>query len=209
MRQVRDEREQAVVRVGPDRGRDALRAPTSLWRRSNRTPLVNSVGVRYHVAPSNRSGAGVQDPRRLRPRERVAADEPLVERGGDDRALGRADIGDRAAGGGGRQDLTDGPWQRTDGHCHEGHLRPATACASEPAPMSTAPRSSAARTTAGSLSQPLTSAPARSRAASATDPPIRPRPSDAQTAAYAASPHRGGEVVEDRDGRRPSRCSHR
>ena len=52
-------------------------------------PLVRSVGVRYQVAPSNRSAARVLDARRLGARERMAADEPLevrVRRARDARA---------------------------------------------------------------------------------------------------------------------------
>ena len=59
-------------------------------------------------------GAGVLDARRLGAGERMAADEARVGDGGDDRPLGRADVGHDAARAGVRQRLAHGARQRAD-----------------------------------------------------------------------------------------------
>ena len=181
VRQMRDERQHAVVRVGLDRRRPRTeRGHRAGGGARSRTPLVGSVGVRYQVAPVEQVGPGVMIPAVSAPASGWPPTNRWSSVAGDDRALGRADVGDDAAGRGGRQDLTDGPRQCTDRHCHESHAPPPRPPRrASPRRSSTAPRSSAAATAAGSASQPLTAAPARSRAASATEPPIRPRPTTA------------------------------
>ena len=53
-------------------------------------------GVRYQVAPSNRSARACSTPAVSAPGQRMAADEPLVGPGGRQQALGRADVADHA-----------------------------------------------------------------------------------------------------------------
>ncbi len=121
--------------------------------------------------------ARVLDAGRLRARQRVAADEARVARGVDDRALGRADVGDDAR----CAAPARGPWPR----CRPAR-RPGTATKTASAPSSASPRSRwalwiAPRATASSArgSNPRTVAPRRERAARPTDPPMSPTPTTA------------------------------
>ena len=121
--------------------------------------------------------AGVLDPGVLGPGQRMAADEARVGVGGRDRALGRADVGDHAVGPAAASDLGDQPGQRADRRGDEHRLGPVDRVGElgrGPVDRAALPAAAAARRTTGPI--PPTSAPRRSRAARATEPPISPTP---------------------------------
>ena len=108
--------------------------------------------------------------------ERVPADEALVAHGVDDRALGRADVGHDAVLAGGRERLRDRRGERADGRRDERRLG-AVERAGE-VRRRAVERADVERGVEHAVrgSQPATSAPSRSRAASPIEPPIRPTP---------------------------------
>ena len=118
-------------------------------------PEVRSrAGVRYQVAPSNRSARAWSTPGGLGAGERVAADEALVGVADDERALGRADVGDHAVRRRRRERLADGLGQGADRRRDEhgvGARRPRSRAS---AARSIAPRSSAAANAPRSGSKP-------------------------------------------------------
>ena len=153
-------------------------------------------------------GAGVRDPGRLGAGERVAADEPLVGGRGDDRALGRADVGHDTAAGRVPSDLPDERRQQPDGHGDEHHVRVGDGRGERVARGSTAPSSSAAASARGVGVPAPDSAPStlargeRDRAADQAEADDRdPHP---RRARLRARGHRPGEPVEHRDGGVPT-----
>ena len=185
-------------------------APSAASRRCRsrrRAGSVSASGVRYQVAPSNSSARAFCAPRVSMP----AIGWPPMKRGRsagwhrrDDAGLGRADVGDRGLGRelgelgqhGGK--LGHGRAQR-----HELGARD-TAAARSPATSSTQPRVSAASRAPGSGSKPTTRpTPARSRAASPSDPPISPSPTIARRWITRVARRR----ASTRPGERPGRAT--
>ena len=180
VREVRDRRHQAVVRVGVERRRPRAEA----GQQPVQALVERAAGARRRRQVPGRAveqvGAGVLDAGRLGAGERVAADEARVVDRVDDRALGRADVGDDAVLAGGRErgataagsaptgaatNAASAPVERRGrGGARRGRARRrSSAASSTPAPgPSRAPR-----------------APSRSRAASPIEPPIRPTPTTA------------------------------
>ena len=107
--------------VGVDRRRPGARARAAAGAGARRArPRCVAVGVRYQVAPSNRSARACSTPGGLGAGQRVAADEPRVVVGGDHGALGRADVGDHAVLGRRRQRRRrPAPASCADRHGHE------------------------------------------------------------------------------------------
>ena len=85
-------------------------------------PEVPALGVRYQVAAVEQVGAGVLDAGVLGAGQRMAADEAGIVVGGDDLALGGADVGDHAVRGRSGQRLAHQRRQAADGHGHEHRL---------------------------------------------------------------------------------------
>ena len=170
----------AITRSWTSASITAGRAPrpvSSRCRRSSRVPCVVAVGVRYQVAPSKRSSRACSTPAASEP----ASGWPPTKRGSrarvDDRALGRADVGDDGS--------CAAPASRTVATV-SASTSTGTATKTASAPSSASPRSRwalwiAPRATASSArgSNPRTVAPRRERAASPTDPPMSPTPTTA------------------------------
>ena len=92
-------------------------------RRSYSTPGgAVGAGVRYQVAPSNRSARACSTPAVLGARERMAADEALVAPRLGEHALGRADVADHAVASGGVERRAHGLRERPHRRRHEHHV---------------------------------------------------------------------------------------
>ncbi len=81
-----------------------------------------AAGVRYQVAPSNRSSRALATPAVSAPAEWVPADEARIGYRADDRALGRAYVADHAFGAGGLQSEQGGVRRRADWRGYEHHV---------------------------------------------------------------------------------------
>ena len=210
----------AVVGLGVDRRRAAPRARAAAGAGARRgPPRSRAAGVRYQVAPSNRSARACSTPAVSAP----ASGWPPTNRGssmrGDDRALGRADVGDHAVAPARRPAPAPTELgQRADRRGDEHRLGVGDA------PRQAAPRRGRSRRARSAASQRLAAAVVaghrRRRAARArrapTEPPISPTPMTAiRIASRGARRGRGarrtrvGQAVEHLDGRPPSRGSRR
>ena len=206
----------AGARRRPSRGRASRRRSPPGARRGRRAGGAarsssdagrgRAVGVRYQVAPSKRSARACSTPAVSAP----ASGWPPTKRGssrrGDDRALGRADVGDHAVVRARRvQDGADRLRQRADRRGDDDDLGPVDRLGdATPAARSSAPRRAPPASARASGSQPRTSAPRRSRAASPTEPPISPTPRTASRTPAGA--RRGRRVRRSGDScRRPRR----
>ena len=216
----------AGARPSPGSGRGSRRRSRSAARRaraasrcsrSYRTPEVTGVGVRYQVAPRTDRRARARRPR-LGARQRVPADEPRVVVGGDDRALGRADVGDDAVRGRRVQRLGDESGRPPTGTATNTASRPGDRLGDRARrARSSAPRSERALDRLrGAVVAGDRCAPSRSRRREPDRAADQPDAEDRN--AHAArrlrdgltpGPDRRRELVEHGDGRPPSRCSRR
>ena len=179
VRQVRDARHHAVVQSAasiaagwaPIADERAVQALVERARRCRPGRQVPGRAV-------EEVGAGVLDARGLGARERVAADEARVVAAGDDRALGRADVADRAVAGAARA-----PRRRRRRARRRAPRRTRAPRRRPPRRRSPPSLDRAARERRGgdrrSGSKPTTRASRRSRAASPIEPPISPTPTTA------------------------------
>src|SRR5829696_146928 len=169
-------------------------------------PPVLSVGVRYQRAPSKRSARAFSTPEVSAP----ASGWPPMKRLSDPSAAITSRFTEptsviaQSSPAAARASAAT-PGRAVTGAAQKTTSAPTTASAAFPAGSSIASSCAARSSSSRSGSKPATSAPSLWRAASPTEPPIRPTPRTAirigpVSAGLAPLPHRRGEPVEGQDG---------